>query len=202
MHLKIIFVLILLNHLTHIFAVNKKDVMTKENFIVISGCSGGGKSTLISELKSLGFFVVKEPGREIVKVQTKKEGSALPWKDLDKFLEKALEKNISNYKSIVTNKLVFFDRSIVDTIISFDSDSAFVKAAKKYRYNKNVFLAPPWKEIYKTDKERKHSFSEAKSEYKRLVKNYKELGYEIITLPKVSVKKRIEFILNFYKYNL
>ncbi|WP_410012764.1 AAA family ATPase [Sodalis sp. C49] len=31
--------------------------------IVISGCSGGGKSTLLAELKRRGYTVVEEPGR-------------------------------------------------------------------------------------------------------------------------------------------
>ncbi|MEL6962475.1 MAG: AAA family ATPase, partial [Pseudomonadota bacterium] len=37
-----------------------------ENFVVISGCSGGGKSTLLEALKRLGHGVVEEPGRRIV----------------------------------------------------------------------------------------------------------------------------------------
>ena len=41
----------------------------RPNFIVISGCSGRGKSTLISELAALGYSYVAEPGRKIVKEQ-------------------------------------------------------------------------------------------------------------------------------------
>jgi predicted ATPase len=38
-----------------------------ERFVVISGCSGGGKSTLIAELGPRGHAVVGEPGQRIVK---------------------------------------------------------------------------------------------------------------------------------------
>jgi predicted ATPase len=33
-----------------------------ERFVVISGCSGGGKSALLSELSERGHAVVEEPG--------------------------------------------------------------------------------------------------------------------------------------------
>jgi predicted ATPase len=37
-----------------------------DRFVVISGCSGGGKSTLLAELARRGHAVVEEPGRRIV----------------------------------------------------------------------------------------------------------------------------------------
>lgn len=39
-------------------------------FVVISGCSSGGKSTLLAELGRRGYAVVDEPGRRIVKDET------------------------------------------------------------------------------------------------------------------------------------
>jgi predicted ATPase len=38
-----------------------------ERFVVISGCSGGGKSTLLKELAKRDHDVIDEPGRRIVK---------------------------------------------------------------------------------------------------------------------------------------
>ena len=35
-------------------------------FVILSGCSGGGKSTLLDALAERGFAVVPEPGRRIV----------------------------------------------------------------------------------------------------------------------------------------
>ena len=37
-------------------------IFERQNFYVISGCSGGGKSTLLSELEHRGYKVVAEPG--------------------------------------------------------------------------------------------------------------------------------------------
>ena len=47
-----------------------------DRFVVISGCSGGGKSTLLAELGRRGHAFVEEPGRRIVKEELKGAGSA------------------------------------------------------------------------------------------------------------------------------
>ena len=39
--------------------------------VAISGCSAGGKSTLLTELNMNGYTVVPDVGREIVKEQSK-----------------------------------------------------------------------------------------------------------------------------------
>jgi predicted ATPase len=44
--------------------------MNVNRFVVISGCSGGGKSTLLIELGQRGYATVEEPGRRIVKDET------------------------------------------------------------------------------------------------------------------------------------
>ena len=50
-----------------------------DRFVVISGCSGGGKSALLEELRRQGYPTVEEPGRRIVKEQLLSGGTALPW---------------------------------------------------------------------------------------------------------------------------
>lgn len=56
--------------------------IVKNNYVVISGSSGGGKSSLLSELVNRRYPVVLEPGRQIVKEQIAIEGEALPWTNL------------------------------------------------------------------------------------------------------------------------
>src|SRR5947208_13712313 len=56
-----------------------KDESSKvQHFVVISGCSGGGKSTLLIELAKRGCASVDEQGRRIVKGELEGEGSVLP----------------------------------------------------------------------------------------------------------------------------
>ena len=59
-------------------------------FVVISGCSSGGKSTLLAELGRRGYAVVEEPGRRIVKDALAGDGLALPWVDATAFLRRAV----------------------------------------------------------------------------------------------------------------
>jgi len=49
-----------------------------ERFVIISGCSSGGKSTLLAELQLRGFATVEEPGRRIVREELRGDGSACP----------------------------------------------------------------------------------------------------------------------------
>ena len=49
--------------------------------VVVSGSSGGGKSTLLAALGRRGYPVVEEPGRRIVASEIERGGDALPWKD-------------------------------------------------------------------------------------------------------------------------
>jgi len=49
-----------------------------ESFVIISGCSGGGKSTLLAELGRRGYAVVEEPGRRIVRQEVRGRRSGAP----------------------------------------------------------------------------------------------------------------------------
>ncbi|MGK5595277.1 MAG: AAA family ATPase [Parachlamydiaceae bacterium] len=170
--------------------------IVKNQFIVISGCSGGGKSSLLSELASRGYATVQEPGRQIVKEQISIHGDGLPWINLDKFLELALSRYLYLFNSQDEQKLTFFDRGVVDAVqINAKQAAYFQEAATNFRYNQLVFLVPPWEEIFETDPERKHSFASAKQEFDELLIKYKKFGYETIIVPKGSVKERADFIL-------
>ena len=59
-----------------------------------------------------------------------------------------------------------------------------------------MFMAPPWKEVFSQDAERKHSFEDAVEEYERLLESYPKYGYRLIELPKINVTERVKFILS------
>lgn len=171
--------------------------LVKNNYVVISGCSGGGKSTLLSELVHRGYSVVLEPGRQIVKEQIAIEGDALPWTNLKKFLDLALSRYLFQFNSQKESQsLIFFDRGIIDALqLNQPQPEYFQHAAKNFRYNRLVFLVPPWPEIFVSDPERQHNFESAKKEFDELVIKYKDYGYETVLIPKVGVKERVDFIL-------
>ncbi|MGE5725602.1 MAG: AAA family ATPase [Acidobacteriota bacterium] len=62
-------------------------------------------------------------------------------------------------------------------------------------YRRRVFIAPPWKEIYEQDRERKQDFAEAVRTYEAMLAAYSGRGYEPIQIPPASVEQRARFVL-------
>lgn len=173
-------------------------------FVVLSGCSGGGKSTLLAELSKRGFGVVEEPGRRIVAQEQDRNGVALPWKDAQAFVQRAVELSLqdlesANAKADAIHGWVFFDRGLIDAAsalaqITNTPLSSYLGA--QLTYHRQVFLTPPWPEIYITDAERQHLLSDAVEEYERLLIDYPLLGYEVVIVPKDTVPARADFVLD------
>lgn len=170
-----------------------------DRFVIISGCSGGGKSSLLQELRLRGYAVVEEPGRRIVASELERGGRALPWVDGVAFARRALELSLADRASAERLPgLVFFDRSLIDAAAAlrhFTAEPAIDGRCQTVRYNRQVFMTPPWPEIYVMDQERRHDLTEAMAEYDRLIEVYPSLGYEIRVLPKIDVGARADFIL-------
>lgn len=116
-------------------------------FVVISGCSGGGKSTLIGELAKRGHAVVEEPGRRINADEIARGGAALPWVDVAAFAQRAIEVALQDREHAARHPgLVFFDRSLVDAAVALDHVSCERYAeplCHAHRYQHRVFLTPP-----------------------------------------------------------
>ncbi len=170
------------------------------HLVVISGCSGGGKSTLLAELAQRGYGVVDEPGRRIVRDELARNGTALPWIDGAAFARRAMSlAHADRAASLHCDDWVFFDRSLVDAaahLQQLTGEAVLEPLAEPRLYHRCVFLVPPWHEIYETDAERQHDFPDAVAEYEHLLIVYPALGYEIAVLPKVSVAARAEIILH------
>jgi predicted ATPase len=90
-----------------------------DRFVVISGCSGGGKSTLLSELGRRGHAIVEEPGRRIVEEELKGNGAALPWIDGVAFARRAVGVALADRAAAAARDgWVFFDRGLIDAAAS------------------------------------------------------------------------------------
>ncbi len=171
-----------------------------DHFVVISGCSGGGKSTLLAALSQRGHAVVPEPGRRIVKEEMEGDGSALPWTDAAAFAHRAIEMTLADReRASALSGWVFFDRGLVDAATALQhvtGEPALEPLGRSHRYHRRVFLAPPWPEIYVKDAERRHGFDASLAEYARLLEAYPSLGYDVVVLPKVGVSQRVDFVLD------
>jgi len=85
--------------------------------------SGGGKSTLLAELRRRGHAVIEEPGRRIVQEQTRTGGQALPWLDITAFLRRAIDLAVNDHATAPrdNSQWVFFDRSLIDAAAALPS---------------------------------------------------------------------------------
>ncbi len=172
----------------------------RNRFILLTGCSGGGKSTLLDALSKRGFATVSEPGRRIVEEEIAGDSKALPWIDMEAFAMRAVETAQSDLEAAQLHcGPVFFDRGLIDAAVAleYSRGPSLGETIGYYRvYSEPVFLFPPWKEIFESDAVRKHDFQAAVEEYHRIESGLNDLGYEVLVLPRVSVSERVEFVLD------
>lgn len=178
-----------------------------ERFVVISGCSGGGKSTLLDELARRGHAAVAEPGRRIVRQELAGDGAALPWVDMAAFARRAVDMALADRAAAQTaaqtatspaGDRVFFDRGLIDAAVALQhatGEPAVERLGRAHRYHRRVFLAPPWPAIFVGDPERRHGLDDAVGEFERLAAAYRALGYRVVMLPRETVVARADFVL-------
>lgn len=170
-----------------------------DNFVILSGCSGGGKSMLLEELARRGHDTVAEPGRRIVAEEMATGGTAFPWLDPAAFARRAIDMSLADREKASTHSgWTFFDRGLIDAACGLQhvtGEPALDTLGELHRYHRRVFLTPPWPEIYQTDPDRRHGYDDAVAEYDRLVTAYALLGYETVILPKIPVIARADFML-------
>ncbi|MEP1537456.1 MAG: AAA family ATPase [Paracoccaceae bacterium] len=161
--------------------------------IVITGCSGGGKSTLLAELSHRGHATIQEPGRRIIAT-----GGPCPWEDPKAFALAAIEmarEDIAQADGAIT----FFDRSALDALVWFERtdthlDPAIRRHVLSMAYDKHVIIAPPWPEIYVQDTDRRHDLTAALAEYDALCDRLPKFGFSLQALPKDTPTKRADWV--------
>ncbi len=180
--------------------------MQNNPFFVITGAAGSGKTALIDELKKRGYRCVEEIARQIIQEQMKIHGDGVPWNNLNRFKQLMLARFIDTYAQAMQHReeITFFDRDILD-LVAYDyltetePSKELQHAAQRLLYHNKVFVLPPWKEIYCSDAERKQTYEEAIQGYDNLINVYLENGRELIEVPKISVEKRADFVIEHVK---
>ncbi|HDR9280396.1 TPA: AAA family ATPase [Burkholderia vietnamiensis] len=175
---------------------------TCARFFVVTGGPGSGKTTLLDALERSGFARSHEAGRGVIRDQMAIDGPALPWRDRAAFAELMLNWELRSYELARRARgPVFFDRGVPDVLGYLRLTGLAVPAhaeaaARRFRYHRRVFVAPPWREIYTQDAERRQDFDEAVRTFDVMVACYTAYGYRPIELPRASVKARVRFVMD------
>lgn len=172
----------------------------KDNYFILAGTSGTGKTTVLESLRQKGFRCFDEAARFVLEEQLAINGPALPSNSPKLFVQSMQDKCKMDFETAASEtRSVFFDRGMPDLVhyaYRFHIETLeFEETSKNYRYNQKVFLFPPWKEIFANDHVRKMTFEKSIEFHELLTKVYQDFGYDLITVPFGDVESRIEFIL-------
>jgi predicted ATPase len=169
--------------------------------IVLTGGPGSGKTTLLKALAMAGHATSPEAGRAIIRRQQAIDGEALPWKDRALFAELMLDRELEAHaRAEGAAGPFFFDRGVPDvvgylTLCGLPVPAHMERAAQDIRYDRRVFIAPVWPEIFGQDAERKQDLDEARRTFDAMAETYPRFGYELIELPQAPVAERLDFVL-------
>ncbi len=169
-------------------------------WVVLTGGTCAGKSTIIAELKRRGCDVVEEIARAYVEGEQRRGRPMAELRSDDRYyrqhvfeLTKAAELELLRDSA---HKLIFLDRSAVDSV-SFHRGSGYdpheiVNQLGSYRYA-HVFvcnLLPFVADGVRTQDEGRRLFLDAAFE-----RDYRALGYSPVRIPFATVEQRVDEIL-------
>jgi predicted ATPase len=183
--------------LTHLQIHSFTKMLTHSNRYIITGGPGSGKSSLLSALVDKSYQGFEEISRIIIREQHEIGGDRVPWLNLAAFAELCYERMSAQLDLCDSDCTYFYDRGLPDIIAyvrrgGLQVPEKYFEKAKSY--NRTVFIAPPWENIFVNDSERPESFEDAVEINRFLKLTYQELGFNVVELPKVSIEQRVAFI--------
>lgn len=174
-------------------------MMHKPNFFVFTGGGGTGKTALIEHLRAAGELTVDENIRAVIREQVEAGGSAVPWIDPKACCDLTTARDIADFDRLAGETgRVFFDRGLMDMYGTngVPPSPALVEAIRTRRYNRQVFVFPPWQDIYANDAERRQDWSQMEAVFAQILRTLPDLGYHPVIVPKGSVEDRAAFVLS------
>lgn len=171
--------------------------MIRSRTAVVTGAPGAGKTALIEELARRGYRTVSEAARAILR---EPGGMKLRTDDPLEFAEAMLARELAELKaSSDDGPWTIFDRGIGDSLaflqlIQFVPSEKMIRRATSLKYSGPIFVAPPWREIFRSDAERIQNWGEAIASGDAVSSVWRELGYQLVELPLASIARRADFV--------
>lgn len=168
-------------------------------FIAIAGSPGAGKTTLLAELARRGHHTVSDSAREII-AGRKAKGLA-PRSDPVQFARTIYNLDLAKYRAVEgVAGLVFFERTAIESrgmllVALRQIGEPAIVDDEAFEFIDPVFVLPPWREIYRTDSERDHTFRHALQVHEQVVDCYLEQGYQVHEVPRCSPAERADHVL-------
>lgn len=166
--------------------------------VVVTGAPGTGKSTVLNLLEAKGYTVIPEMARQLIEEEQDRGSNLVPWEDHPAFGEELFARQVAQYH-LADAPIVFYDRGIPDNLAYLRRDGLINEElelkSKDYPYHGDVFLMPPWLQIYGKDDVRWEDEDLMLDIDRALRVQYKGLGYRIVEVPKISPEQRMNFIL-------
>lgn len=176
--------------------------MNEPKKIIITGGPGAGKSTLIDRIRLLGYPCIDEAARVVINQYYAQNIS--PWGNMQEFVRLVYERIFPELQKPL-HGTTFCDRSILDCIAYLKEAGMSVPDYLKefdphLYYSREVFILPPWQEIYRQEKARQQAYDKAILLYQSIVSTYQDYGFWLTEVPPLKVGERIDFI--FEKLNM
>lgn len=167
--------------------------------VILTGGPGVGKTTTLRELRALGHATVDESAREIIR---ERRALGLPPRPEPRaFAAELLRRDRQKHdRAMPGAALVFFDRGLVESV-AMAREAALLSASEaaaelaSVGFHAQVFLFPPWPEIYVNDAERDHSFGHCQRVHDALCRWYGACGFHLHEVPRGTPRARAEHVL-------
>ena len=167
------------------------------NWYVITGAPCSGKTTVINALAAAGYTTVSEVARAYIDRRLA-NGETIASIKSDPL---AFERHILLEKCRIEHrmskeKLIVFDRAVPDSIAYFQLEGLAIEEPLAHSYEvryKNVFLFEPL--TFEPDAVRSENQSVAARIENLIDQAYSRLGYALIRVPKLSIQRRLDFVM-------
>lgn len=173
------------------------------NWYVITGAQGSGKSTTIEALEKLGYTTVPEAARVIIdEANAVGVSTSELRKNEQAFQEVVMKRKIATETNLSSDETVFLDRGMQDTLAymrAYDFPvAAWIEDIFQESNYKKVFILEPL-DNYEKDYARIEDIAFVQKLHHLLIDAFKQYGMQPISVPRGSVEDRVNFIMQAIK---